>query len=158
MVHHKNLFTIAVNEAESRDIIKKEHFTSTNRKALPRDVLNATNNPILPLIMSSHDSLDPLMSFQVQVPGPTLSSMNNINPEIPAIRDGTSLVRAIFKYHNGKGREAILATAKIVHHDFGLHNGTMAVSLASSDLEVLKSDPNVECFEGDGRVIYCSIR
>lgn len=70
----------------------------------------------------------------------------------------TSVVRAVIKYNNDEGREAILSMAKTVHHDFGLFNSSLSVSLDPTDLDVLKKNPNVDWFEGDGRVIYCSIR
>ena len=60
--------------------------------------------------------------------------------------------------HRLEGWEAILFVAKTVHHDFGLFNQTLAVSLPASDLEEIKSDKNVEWFEGNVRVINCSIR
>ena len=55
-------------------------------------------------------------------------------------------------------REAILAASKTVHHDFGVFNQSLAVSLTASNLEEIKKNSNVDWFEGDGRVIYCSIR
>lgn len=55
-------------------------------------------------------------------------------------------------------RAAILAAAKTVHHDFGPFNDSLAVSLTLGNLEDIKTNPNVDWFEGDGRVIYCSIR
>mmetsp|Transcript_58964 Transcript_58964/g.125253 ORF Transcript_58964/g.125253 Transcript_58964/m.125253 type:complete len:87 (-) Transcript_58964:2797-3057(-) len=55
-------------------------------------------------------------------------------------------------------RKAIIDAASSVHHDFGPFNQSLAVSLLLSDLEDIKSNPNVEWYEGDGRVIYCSIR
>lgn len=55
-------------------------------------------------------------------------------------------------------RNAILDIATTVHHDFGQFNESLSVSMAPSKLEELKSNPNVDWFEGDGRVIYCSIR
>ncbi|KAL3793322.1 hypothetical protein HJC23_003832 [Cyclotella cryptica] len=67
-------------------------------------------------------------------------------------------VRAVLKYRNEDGRNAILSAAKTVHHDFGPFNESLAVSLLACDLEKLKLDANVEWFEGDGKVIYCSIR
>ncbi len=67
-------------------------------------------------------------------------------------------VRAVLKYRNYDGRESILAVATNVHHDFGDFNSSLAVSLAPADLEIIKKNPNVDWFEGDGRVIYCSIR
>ena len=67
-------------------------------------------------------------------------------------------VRAVLKYRNNEGRESILAVAKNIHHDFGEFNSSVAVSLSSADLETIKKNPNVDWFEGDGRVIYCSIR
>lgn len=67
-------------------------------------------------------------------------------------------VRAVLKYRNYDGRESILAVAKNVHHDFGEFNSSLAVSLSPADLETIKKNPNVDWFEGDGRVIYCSIR
>lgn len=70
----------------------------------------------------------------------------------------TTVVRAVIKYNNDEGREAILSMAKTVHHDFGSFNSSLSVSLAPTDLDVIKKNPNVDWFEGDGRVIYCSIR
>jgi len=67
-------------------------------------------------------------------------------------------VRAVLKYRNDEGRDAILALSKTVYHDFGPFNHSLAVSLTSSNLKDIKSDPNVDWFEGDGKVIYCSIR
>ena len=67
-------------------------------------------------------------------------------------------VRAVLQYKNNAGRESILAVAKTLHHDFGDYNSSVAVSLSKSDLEVIKKNPNVDWFEGDGRIIYCSIR
>lgn len=64
----------------------------------------------------------------------------------------------IFNSHVSFSREAILAVAKTVHHDFGQFNQSLSVSLTSSNLKDIKSNPNVDWFEGDGRVIYCSIR
>ena len=79
-----------------------------------------------------------------------------------AAQDGAprddELVRAVLKYLNEDGRNAILSVAKALHHDFGPFNESLAVSLFACDLENLKSDANVEWFEGDGKVIYCSIR
>mmetsp|Transcript_8681 Transcript_8681/g.18540 ORF Transcript_8681/g.18540 Transcript_8681/m.18540 type:complete len:105 (-) Transcript_8681:248-562(-) len=99
---------------------------------------------------------DPLIPFQVQVPNTvansTISNVGRISfSEAP-------IQRAIFKYKNEEGRKKIIDTAKVVHHDFGQFNETLAVSVTTSDLESLKSDPDLEWFEGDGRVIYCSIR
>ena len=86
-------------------------------------------------------------------------STANVSTAAPdgAPRDD-ELVRAVLKYHNEDGRNAILSMAKIVHHDFGPFNESLAVSLFACDLEKLKMDVNVEWFEGDGKVIYCSIR
>eukprot|EP00578_Thalassiosira_sp_NH16_P023056 CAMPEP_0181087050 /NCGR_PEP_ID=MMETSP1071-20121207/6070_1 /TAXON_ID=35127 /ORGANISM="Thalassiosira sp., Strain NH16" /LENGTH=117 /DNA_ID=CAMNT_0023168921 /DNA_START=39 /DNA_END=392 /DNA_ORIENTATION=+ len=101
--------------------------------------------------------------LQVQVPtAPSLttgkgggdSSANNKPEEV----DGEELVRAVLKYSTADGREAILAVAKTVHHDFGPFNQSLAVSLSSINLDSIKSNPHVDWFEGDGRVIYCSIR
>jgi hypothetical protein len=69
-----------------------------------------------------------------------------------------NVVRAVLKYRNDNGRKAILSAAKIIHHDFGAYNESLSVSVLNEDLEKLKSDDNVEWFEGDGKVIYCSIR
>lgn len=55
-------------------------------------------------------------------------------------------------------RDAILLASTTVHNDFGQLNQTLVVSLSPDNLEKMKSDANVEWFEGDGRVIYCSIR
>ena len=64
----------------------------------------------------------------------------------------------MLRYHNQEGRKAILAVAKTIHHDFGAYNESLAISVSSSDLDTLKKDGNVEWYEGDGKVIYCSIR
>lgn len=55
-------------------------------------------------------------------------------------------------------RNAILAAVKTVHHDFGPFNNSLAVSLTLGNLKDIKTNPNVDWFEGDGKVIYCSIR
>jgi hypothetical protein len=78
--------------------------------------------------------------------------------EVAAETSEPAKVRAVLKYRNNDGRESILAVAKNVHHDFGEFNSSLAVSLSSADLETIKKNPNVDWFEGDGRVIYCSIR
>mmetsp|Transcript_10772 Transcript_10772/g.19533 ORF Transcript_10772/g.19533 Transcript_10772/m.19533 type:complete len:108 (-) Transcript_10772:154-477(-) len=93
--------------------------------------------------------------LQVQVRRP--SSLDARNASVTPTADGDS-VRAILKYHNDEGRRAIIASSLSVHHDFGPLNQSLAVSLSLSNLESIKSNPNVEWFEGDGRVIYCSIR
>lgn len=79
---------------------------------------------------------------------------NSSEPATTAV----AVVRAVIKYNNDEGREAILSMAKTVHHDFGLYNSSLSVSLTPTDLDVIKKNPNVDWFEGDGRVIYCSIR
>ena len=71
---------------------------------------------------------------------------------------GDGMVRAVLKYHNEKGRNVIMSAAKTIHHDFGAYNESLSVSLSQADLDKLKQDINVEWFEGDGKVIYCSIR
>jgi len=91
--------------------------------------------------------------LQVQVP--TLLSAGGNSSVEPS--DG-EFVRAVIKYNNENGRTAILAAAKTVHHDFGTFNNSLAISLTLADLEEIKTNPNVDWFEGDGRVIYCSIR
>ena len=78
--------------------------------------------------------------------------------EVAASPSEPAKVRAVLKYRNYDGRESILAVAKHVHHDFGEFNASLAVSLSPADLEAIKKNPNVDWFEGDGRVIYCSIR
>ena len=45
-----------------------------------------------------------------------------------------------------------------IHHDFSELNGTLAISILPEDLEELKRNEGVEWFEGDGKVIYCTIR
>lgn len=45
-----------------------------------------------------------------------------------------------------------------MHHDFSQFNDTIVVSVKQGDLEIIKKNPNVDWFEGDGKVIYCSIR
>lgn len=75
-----------------------------------------------------------------------------------AAAKGDDLVRAVLKYNNEKGRKAILSVAKTIHHDFGQYNQSLSVSLIQNDLDKLKEDSNVDWFEGDGKVIYCSIR
>jgi hypothetical protein len=84
-----------------------------------------------------------------QTPTPSLSTT--------AAKDD-DLVRAVLKYHNEKGRNAILSVAKTIYHDFGQYNQSLSVALIQNDLDKLKEDSNVEWFEGDGKVIYCSIR
>lgn len=84
---------------------------------------------------------------------PTLNSTSK-NPVVK----GDDTVRAVLKYHNEKGRNAILSAAKTIHHDFGAYNESLSVSLLQADLDKLKRDDNVEWFEGDGKVIYCTIR
>lgn len=78
---------------------------------------------------------------------------------IPVIEaKGDEIVRAVLKYHNEDGRKAILAVATTIHHDFGAFNESLSVSLVQADLDKLKENENVEWFEGDGKVMYCSIR
>lgn len=78
-------------------------------------------------------------------------------PEDPsASSDGS--VRAVLGYRNPQGKQAILDASRKVHHDFSELNGTLAISILPEDLEELKRNEGVEWFEGDGKVIYCTIR
>ena len=83
-------------------------------------------------------------------------SISHLPPSI--IRDGDELVQAVLKYHNLDGRNAILSVAKIINHDFGPLNKSLSVSLPREELDKLKKHKNVEWYEGDGKVLYCSIR
>lgn len=102
--------------------------------------------------MSSNTIHD--VPLQVQFPVPSVK--DEVSSATPTA-DG-EFVRAVLKYRNDDGRDAILALAKTVYHDFGPYNHSLAVSISPSDLEGIKSNSNVDCFEGDGKVIYCSIR
>ena len=62
------------------------------------------------------------------------------------------------RYHNPQGRQAIVDASRKIHHDFSELNGTLAISILPEDLEELKRNEGVEWFEGDGKVIYCTIR
>mmetsp|Transcript_17403 Transcript_17403/g.31477 ORF Transcript_17403/g.31477 Transcript_17403/m.31477 type:complete len:110 (+) Transcript_17403:112-441(+) len=95
--------------------------------------------------------------LQVQVPQLPAPSLAGGNASFKHTANDDS-VRAILKYRNDEGRKAILDVANTVHHDFGPFNQTLAVSLPSSNLDEIKLNRNVEWYEGDGRVIYCSIR
>ena len=64
----------------------------------------------------------------------------------------------IVEFDSSKITAAIIKAANTIHHDFSEYNQTLAISTTSKDLEELKSDPNIDCFEGDGKVMYCSIR
>lgn len=98
--------------------------------------------------------------LQVQVPNAGQSSGKGGVPSSGklAVASGGESVRAVLKYNNDEGRKAILDMAINVHHDFGKFNSSLSVSLTPSNLALVKSNPNVNWFEGDGRVIYCSIR
>ena len=91
---------------------------------------------------------------QVQIPSPRSSLRGSV---IQSIDDG-EFVRAVVKYLHEEGRTAIINAANTIHHDFSSYNQTLAISIAPKDLEELKSNPNIDCFEGDGKVMYCSIR
>ncbi len=93
---------------------------------------------------------------QVKIP-PRVTQQAAVS-EVAASPSEPAKVRAVLKYNNNDGRQSILAVAKTIHHDFGEFNSSMAVSLSPADLEDIKKNPNVDWFEGDGRVIYCSIR
>ena len=93
-----------------------------------------------------------------QVKIPSAGVTQPLASDVAASPSEPAKVRAVLKYRNNDGRESILAVAKSVHHDFGEFNSSMAVSLSPADLEDIKKNPNVDWFEGDGRVIYCSIR
>jgi len=95
----------------------------------------------------------PLKEVQI----PATPSAEGSSLATPAV-DAADCVRAVLKYRNDDGRNSILAVAKAVHHDFGQFNSSLAVSLAPADLEDMKSNSNIDWFEGDGKVIYCSIR
>jgi|Transcript_5486 hypothetical protein len=93
--------------------------------------------------------------LRVKIPSnPSIEAQTHANPSMGA----NQLVRAVLKYHNEEGRTTILSVAKSIHHDFGQWNQSLSVSVLPEDLEKLKLEKNVEWFEGDGRVFYCSIR
>lgn len=94
---------------------------------------------------------------QVQIPSPRSRGSNVVIQSSPPIDDG-EFVRAVVKYLNDEGRTAIIKDANTIHHDFSAYNQTLAISITPNDLEELKSNPNIDCFEGDGKVMYCSIR
>ncbi|KAL3781463.1 hypothetical protein ACHAW5_009654 [Stephanodiscus triporus] len=96
------------------------------------------------------------IGIHLQVQVPAHSSVGNFFSVEPT--SGGGFVRAVLKYNNEDGRNAILAAAKTVHHDFGPFNNSLAVSLTLDNLKDIKTNPNVDWFEGDGKVIYCSIR
>lgn len=96
---------------------------------------------------------------EVQVSSaPTSSSSQEIVGNREGDRKATDEVRAVLKYNNSDGRDEIFAIAIAVHHDFSQFNDTIVVSVKQGDLEIIKKNPNVDWFEGDGKVIYCSIR
>mmetsp|Transcript_9618 Transcript_9618/g.14268 ORF Transcript_9618/g.14268 Transcript_9618/m.14268 type:complete len:106 (-) Transcript_9618:149-466(-) len=94
---------------------------------------------------------------QVKIPSAGVTQPLAVS-EVAASPNEPAKVRAVLKYRNNDGRESILAVAKNIHHDFGEFNSSVAVSLSAADLEIIRKNPNVDWFEGDGRVIYCSIR
>ena len=96
---------------------------------------------------------------QVQIPSPrtSLRGSDVVIQSSPPIDDG-EFVRAVVKYLNDEGRTSIVKAANTIHHDFSEYNQTLAISITPKDLEELKSNPNIDCFEGDGKVMYCSIR
>ena len=94
---------------------------------------------------------------QVQIPSPRSRGSNVVIQSSLPLDDG-EFVRAVVKHLNDEGRTAIIKAANTIHHDFSKYNQTLAISITSKDLEELKSDPNIDCFEGDGKVMYCSIR
>ena len=96
---------------------------------------------------------------QVQIPSPrtSLRGSDVVIQSSPPLVDG-EFVRAVVKYLNDEGRTAIIKAANTIHHDFSAYNQTLAISIRPKDLEELKSNPNIDCFEGDGKVRYCSIR
>ena len=93
---------------------------------------------------------------QVQIPSPRSSLRGSVIQSTPI--DDDEFVRAVVKYLNDEGRSAIIKAANTVHHDFSSYNESLAISITPTDLEELKSNPNIDCFEGDGKVMYCSIR
>ncbi|KAL9191325.1 hypothetical protein ACHAXT_001031 [Thalassiosira profunda] len=104
-------------------------------------------------------SLPSDIPLQVHVPtggGSPFAKAPARQPEAEVAAEGC--VRAVLKYRNEEGRKAILSVAKMVHHDFGPFNESLAISLSPADLEGIKTNTNIDWFEGDGRVIYCSIR
>ena len=90
-----------------------------------------------------HDVCWPWMCFQILMPAAQTTQIMY-----------SHIICSIFVSH----RKAILDMAINVHHDFGKFNSSLSVSLTPSNLALVKSNPNVNWFEGDGRVIYCSIR
>jgi hypothetical protein len=106
--------------------------------------------------MNPDDILPSDLPTQVEIPSAT-RTQSTLKAEASS-ESATTTVRAVLKYSNDDGRNAILSVAKTLHHDFGVFNSSLAVSLSPSDLETIKKNPNVDWFEGDGRVIYCSIR
>ena len=83
--------------------------------------------------------------------------MSSRKTSTPPIDDG-EFVRVVVKYLNDEGRTAIIKAANTIHHDFSAYNQTLAISITPTDLEELKKNTNIDCFEGDGKVQYCSIR
>lgn len=105
-------------------------------------------------------SLPPtILDIPVKIDASSSARHSIINQSAPVQAvEGDEVVRAVLKYHNKEGRDAIMSAAKTIHHDFGPFNESLSVSLLEVELDKLKSDVNVEWFEGDGKVIYCSIR
>eukprot|EP00956_Cyclotella_meneghiniana_P018876 scaffold31832_cov62-Cyclotella_meneghiniana.AAC.4 len=88
---------------------------------------------------------------KVETSSSARNAIVNIATPVQAV-EGDEVVRAVLKYHNEEGRKAIVSAAKTIHHDFGPFNASLSVSLLEVELDKLKSNVNVEWFEGDGKV------
>ena len=84
----------------------------------------------------------------------SVSASAMIPPPSSASSAGQALAMANVKYRNEAGRQAILAAAEAVNHDFGLLCEVLNVSIGQDDLARLAADSNIAWVDREGAVHF----